>query len=54
MQLRDKIDNFPDRIFFGAQLEQIDITSDHCPGYTFGIGDADIAEVQDTVEPAIA
>jgi len=54
MQLASKIDEFSDGMFFSAQLDKIDISSDHCPGYTFGIGDADITEVQDTVELAIA
>ncbi len=54
VQLVSKIDKFSDGMFLSAQLDKIDISSDHCPGYTFGIGDADIAEVQDTVEPAIA
>ena len=54
MQLRDKIDNFPDRMFFGAQLEQVDIALNHRFRHAFSLGDGNVSEIEDTVEAAIA
>jgi hypothetical protein len=49
-----KIDNLFDRMFFGAQLDKIDISFNHRLRHTFGVSNIDVTEIQDTEELAIA
>ena len=53
MQRAGKIDNFLDRMFFGAQLDKIDIAVNHRFRDRFEIGDTHVTEIDNTAEPAI-
>ena len=54
MQLASKIDNLIERKFFCAELNKIDISLQHRLGCAFSFSDADVTEIDNTVEPAIA
>ena len=49
-----KIDKFRGGMFFPSQLDKVDISLNHRLGDALSISNADISEIEDTVEPAIA
>ena len=53
MKRAGKIDNFLERLRFRAQLDKIDISFDHRLRHALSVSAIDVAEIQDSVEPAI-